>query len=57
MVASLDGKEMIRHHLKGKPDEAESLGTQLAESILSRGGGQILKAIYEKGKTEVIGHR
>jgi hypothetical protein len=32
----------------GRREEAEALGTQLAETILSMGGDRILKEIYEE---------
>jgi hydroxymethylbilane synthase len=48
MVASVDGREMIRERMVGRREEAEALGTQLAETILSMGGDRILKEIYEE---------
>jgi hydroxymethylbilane synthase len=48
MVASIDGKEMIRKSSKGKPDKAETLGIELAETILSLGGDRILKESYKQ---------
>ena len=46
LVASVDGKKMVRDHASGSLNEAETLGIQLAERILNSGGDQILKAIY-----------
>ena len=47
MVGTIDGKRLIKHHLKGPLEKAEPLGTELAEVLLSKGAGEILKEIYE----------
>ena len=46
LVGSLDGKTLIKASLKGKPEEAVSLGTRLAENLLSKGAGKILAEFY-----------
>lgn len=46
LVASVDGKTIIRDAIRGKTAEAQALGTQLAERLLSRGADKILRAIY-----------
>jgi hydroxymethylbilane synthase len=46
LVASVDGKEVIRDRVHGTTDDPESLGVQLAERLLSRGGDRILRTIY-----------
>jgi hydroxymethylbilane synthase len=46
LVASVDGKTVIRDQIKGTHQQARSLGIQLAERLLSRGGDRILKEIY-----------
>ena len=46
LVASVDGKMIIRDAIRGKAAEAQALGTQLAERLLSRGADKILRAIY-----------
>jgi hydroxymethylbilane synthase len=46
LVGRTDGKELIRHHLEGPADEAETLGTRLAEILLKRGAGEILAEVY-----------
>jgi hydroxymethylbilane synthase len=38
LIAAKDGKELIRDHVSGKIDEAETLGTQLGERLLESGG-------------------
>jgi hydroxymethylbilane synthase len=48
MVASVDGKKLVRHRKRGKPGAAEELGIQLAETILSLGGDEILREIYQQ---------
>jgi hydroxymethylbilane synthase len=47
MVSSIDGKRMIRRSIRGRVEAAESLGVRLAEMILSLGGDEILREIYE----------
>jgi hydroxymethylbilane synthase len=46
LVASVDGKTVIRDQIKGTHQQARSLGIQLAERLLSRGGDKILREIY-----------
>jgi hydroxymethylbilane synthase len=46
MVGTIDGKDLIKHHLKGPIEEAESLGTRLAEILLAQGAKQILEEVY-----------
>ncbi|HXX75946.1 MAG TPA: hydroxymethylbilane synthase [Nitrospiraceae bacterium] len=46
LVASVDGKEMIRDVVEGTTEHASDVGRQLAERLLARGGDKILKAIY-----------
>ncbi len=46
LVATVDGKQMIRHALEGPIDLAASLGIELAEILLERGGKAILEEIY-----------
>lgn len=46
LVASVDGKEVIRDRVQGTFDDPESAGIRLAERLLTRGGDRILQAIY-----------
>ncbi len=46
LVASVDGKEVIRDSVRGTVADPESMGIQLAERLLARGGDRILQAIY-----------
>jgi hydroxymethylbilane synthase len=48
LVGTIDGKKLIRHHMEGPIEEAKSLGTQLAEILLSRGAKEILDEVYQK---------
>ena len=47
MVASLDGKQVLEERVLGSRGEAESLGVNLAESLLDRGAGKILGEVYQ----------
>ncbi|RJQ50481.1 MAG: hydroxymethylbilane synthase [Nitrospiraceae bacterium] len=49
LVGSLDGKTLIKSSKRGKPEDAETLGTKLAEALLAKGAGKILKEVYGKG--------
>ncbi len=48
IVASVDGKRIIRQELSGTIEQAESLGKLLAEEIIAQGGGEILAEVYER---------
>jgi hydroxymethylbilane synthase len=48
MVGTTDGKRLIRHHLEGPIEEAEPLGTKLAEILLVEGAKEILDEVYQK---------
>ncbi len=45
LIASPDGKEIYRDEVKGPIDQANSLGNRLAQSLLDRGGREIIEAI------------
>ena len=47
-LVSLDGSQLLRATFSGPTDEAPSLGHSLAESILERGGDEILQTIREQ---------
>ncbi|WP_320674297.1 hydroxymethylbilane synthase [Prochlorococcus sp. MIT 1341] len=47
MVASLDGKRLIRDHKKGSVESAETIGKDLADNLKSQGAGEILAEIFE----------
>lgn len=46
MVASLDGKQLIRDSHSGAADNPEAVGIELAEKLRSQGAGEILTAIF-----------
>ncbi|HZS11414.1 MAG TPA: hydroxymethylbilane synthase [Nitrospirales bacterium] len=46
LVASIDGRRLVRDQLRGTAAEAASLGERLAEQLLHRGADAILKDIY-----------
>ena len=48
LVGTVDGDRLIRHHLEGPIEKAESLGIELAEILLSQGAREILDQIYQK---------
>jgi len=47
LLGSLDGRIMIREEIEGCCEEAETMGAQLADKILSQGGRAILRMVYE----------
>lgn len=46
LVASVDGRRMIRQQIRGQAADAHQLGTTLAERLLAAGADVILKEIY-----------
>lgn len=46
LVASVDGKTILRAQIQGSRQDAHALGVQLAERLLTRGGDKILHEIY-----------
>ena len=52
MVASLDGKQLIRDELRAPQDQAEDLGNRLAELLRSQGAGEILAKIFAEARPE-----
>ncbi len=49
LVGSLDGRRVIQDEIKGAPADHRALGSALAETILDRGGREILAEAYEGG--------
>jgi len=49
IVASVDGKRLIKDFISGKPSEAEELGIKLAEQMIKSGAGEILSEIRISG--------
>jgi len=48
LVGHTDGKHTVRASISGRADEAERLGTALADDLLAQGAADILKAVYEQ---------
>lgn len=46
LVADPDGSQVIRHEQEGPRAEAARLGAAVAEKVLERGGGEILRRAY-----------
>lgn len=46
MVASLDGKRLIKDTVSGQPSDAEALGKELADQVRKEGAGEILAEIF-----------
>ena len=46
MVASLDGKRLIKDTISGPSNEAEKLGQDLALRVREAGAGEILAEIF-----------
>jgi hydroxymethylbilane synthase len=51
LVGYPDGSEVIRGEIRGNPDQAANLGISLADDLLKRGAGTILKAVYATQET------
>ncbi len=50
LIAGLEGTPYLRDQRTGPPDQAATLGASLAEELLSRGGADILRAVYGQGE-------
>jgi hydroxymethylbilane synthase len=46
LVGEPDGSRIIRAETRGTPQHAESMGLELANELLAKGAGPILKALY-----------
>ena len=47
VIADVDGSTLVRGEVSGKPEEAESLGQELAGILLAGGGEEILKGMVD----------
>jgi hydroxymethylbilane synthase len=52
MVASLDGKRLIRDQASGPASDPESIGLSLAHTLKDQGAGEILKEIFDTVRPE-----
>ena len=48
MVASIDGKRLIKDYSEGNINEPEKIGKTLAGKLKSKGADEILKEIFDK---------
>jgi hydroxymethylbilane synthase len=55
LVGSVTGDRIIKGHITGGMDEAESLGVSLAEDILARGAKEVLDEVYGRCAPPVDG--
>jgi hydroxymethylbilane synthase len=46
LIASVDGKEILKDRMSGPAESAAAIGTELAEKLLGRGGRRILDEVY-----------
>lgn len=46
LISDLEGRQLLQDILAGPPEEAHSMGSQLAEILLERGGREILQEVY-----------
>jgi hydroxymethylbilane synthase len=49
IVADPDGSKLLRESREGSLDDPEGLGNAVGETLLRRGGNEILEAVYERG--------
>ncbi len=49
LVAALDGSRLVRDEIRGLVEQAEILGTELAEQLLVAGGEEILEEVRRAG--------
>ena len=52
MVASLDGKQLIRDKASGASTDAEAIGIALAGTLKQQGAGEILQKIFDEVRPE-----
>ena len=52
MVASLDGKKLIRDSKRGDIKDSESIGIKLANELKSQGAMEILQEIFKTMRPE-----
>jgi hydroxymethylbilane synthase len=48
LVGAIDGRRLIRHSVEGPIENAEPLGIELAEILLSKGAKEILEEVYQR---------
>jgi len=53
LVGTIDGMRLIRHHVEGTIERAESLGVELAEILLGEGAKEILDEVYQRSQPTI----
>jgi hydroxymethylbilane synthase len=53
LVAEIDGSALILENISGPVDKREELGEKLAESLLEKGGKEILEKVYGKSIQDI----
>lgn len=53
LVGSVSGDRIIRAHAEGPAESAETLGTALAEDLLSKGADRILAEVYGRNISQI----
>lgn len=48
LVGAIDGSKILRSDIRGSLDQAQSLGEQLAQDLLSQGADKILQQVYDQ---------
>jgi hydroxymethylbilane synthase len=48
VVGTIDGKRLIRHHVEGTIEKAESIGGEMAAILLGKGAKEILSEDYQR---------
>ena len=48
MVASIDGKRLIKDITVGSIDEPDAVGKDLAKKLIAQGAGEILSEIFQE---------
>lgn len=52
LVGDPNGQHVLRDEIEGSVNDAEALGTELAERLLSKGAGEILSAVYDSDASQ-----
>jgi hydroxymethylbilane synthase len=52
LIASVDGRQLIKDTTTGSTEQAAMLGTSLAETLLARGGKALLDAVYSENAAD-----
>src|SRR5690606_3745808 len=55
LVGDPDGSRLLRSEIRGPREQAEALGSQVAEALLEQGAEAILRAVYGHDGNEAAG--